>query len=71
MLASSFGGHETPRVEAGRQPDDTAEVAVELALVIEADRLGGLGDEHAIAEQLSGARDPEVRQVLVRRQPDL
>ena len=71
MLARSLGGDEAPGVDARRDADDAPEVPVELALVVEADGLRGVGDEHAAPEQLPGAGDPEVGQVLVRGQPDL
>jgi hypothetical protein len=44
---------------------------MELALVAESDGLRGLRDEHAALEQLPSARDSEIRQVLVGRQPHL
>ena len=50
---------------------DAPEVPVELALVVEADGLRSLGDHHAAPEQLPGAGDPEVGQVLVGGHPDL
>src|SRR5262245_59891338 len=71
MLACSFGGDEAPRVNAWRDADDAPEVPMELALVVEADGLRSLSDEHATPEQLPRARDPEVGQVLVGGQPDL
>jgi len=45
-------------------------VPVELALVVEADGLRSLGDEHAAPEQLPGAADTEVGSTR-RGQPDL
>src|SRR4051794_32507699 len=68
MLASSFRGGEAACVHAGRHADDAPEMPVQLALVVKADGLRRLGDPLAAAEQLPGARDPEVGQVLVGRQ---
>src|SRR3954465_8594257 len=70
MLARSSGGNEAPGVGARGDADDAPEVPVQLALVVEADGLRGLGDAHAALEQLPGAGDPEVGQVLVGGQPD-
>src|SRR5882762_6821729 len=71
VLAYSLGGDEAPGVDARRDAEDAPEVPVELALVVEADGLCSLGDEHAAPEQLPGAADTEVGQVLVGGQPDL
>src|SRR5689334_6910660 len=62
---------EALRVAARRDPDDAAKVAVELALVAEADRLRDIGDGRPAPEERLRLRDPGVRQVLVRRDADL
>jgi hypothetical protein len=71
MLTRSFGAGEAPGEAARRDPDDAAEVPVELALVVEADRLRRLRHQRAALEQLLGPGDPHMGQVLVGRQPDL
>src|SRR5215510_14216103 len=72
MLACSFRrGDEAPSVGARRDADDAPKVPMELALVAKAEGLRSLRDKHAAPEQLPGAGNPEVGQVLVGRQPDL
>src|SRR3569623_682193 len=58
-------------VRARGDADDAAKVPVQLAFVVEAHILGGLGDPRAPLKQLAGARVAQVGQVLVRRQPHL
>src|SRR5215831_16748766 len=65
MLAGSRARGEAAGVRAGRDADDAAEVPVKLALVVEADGLRRLDDARAALEQLAGARDAQVGQVLV------
>jgi phosphoribosylformylglycinamidine synthase subunit PurS len=60
MLARSFGAGEAPGEAARRDPDDAAEVPVELALVVEADRLRRLRHPHPALEQLFGPADAHV-----------
>src|SRR5262245_48812991 len=69
MLALSCGSAEASREASRRDPDDATEVAVELALVVEADRLRRFGDQRPALEELSRLPDAQVGQVLVGRQP--
>src|ERR1043166_3028629 len=63
------GAAEALRIRARGDADDTPEMAVQLALIVKADGLRGLGDEYAILQQLLGTGHAQMGQVLVRRPP--
>src|SRR4051812_19130949 len=71
MLAPSCRAGEAPGEPPRRDPDDAAKMPVELALVVEANRLRGVRDKRTALKQLLRLRNPRVGQVLVGRQPDL
>src|SRR3569623_3194148 len=75
MLASRHGRRsgfaQATGIRPRRDAHDAPEVPVQLALVVEADVLRRLRDAHPPQEQLAGGRDPQVGQVLERRQADL
>src|SRR5262245_48034598 len=71
ILAVPPAGAEALREAARRQADDAPEMAVQLALVVEANPLRHIRHQRSLSQQLHRLRHSYLREVSVRRQPHL